>query len=138
MPVEQEAVDPPTYPDDLKADFSTYEELGKTRNRVKELEASLVGSRFEVEAAKAGVDISTLQPYINMNVFSAEDGSPDVDKIQDFISLLGATAGKPEFTQDVFAGDGGSGVYRGPRTDRPESFRGMSRAQIAEFAKRNR
>ncbi|GGP84468.1 hypothetical protein [Streptosporangium pseudovulgare] len=113
--------------------FERAQELGKARNEVKELRASLTSSRFELEAAKAGAQIDGILPYLNMSVFVTEDGNPDVEKMQDFIASLGATSKKPAFTQDVYAGGRGSGG--GPNLRRPESFRGMTPAQIAAYAK---
>ncbi|MFD8532113.1 hypothetical protein ACFV0L_32335 [Streptosporangium canum] len=146
-PAPSEPVEPNTHSPDSKSDdaveaedskppLSVYAELGQAQAEVKELRASLISARFELEVAKAGVQIDGLIPVLNMGLFKTSDGSPDVKRIQEFIASLGATSGKPAFTQDVFSG-GGFGIG-GPRIDRPESFRGMTPAQIAEYVKRSR
>jgi hypothetical protein len=103
---------------------------------MREANSAIAKAKLEAEAARKGVDVSGMTDYVNTAAFLAEDGSVNADAIAGFVSSL--TPKQPAFDPDIFKNAGNRNSEQHATPYSPESFKGMSRAEIAALVNSGR
>lgn len=98
---------------------------------MREANIKLARARLELEAERKGVDISVSLNFMNPDSFLSEDGNVNAEAVTEFVSSLAPS--KPAFNQDVLRNAGNHEMYARPDRHSPESFKGLSKAQIAKL-----
>ena len=113
---------------DNSASSNTVEALAPNEV-LREARKELARTHIEIAATRAGVDVTGVANYVNMDAFLADDGSVNADAVTAFIESL--TPATPAFDQEVTRKTAGSANRPTPRDfTNPQDFKGMTRKQI--------
>ncbi|MEW9555247.1 hypothetical protein [Nonomuraea sp. NPDC050783] len=93
-----------------------------------EARKQLARTHLDIAATRAGVDVSGVADYVNMDAFLANDGSVNADAVTAFVESL--TPARPAFDQDVTKTMGVRNSEPPRDFTKPQDFKGMTRQQI--------
>ncbi|MGA5758217.1 hypothetical protein [Nonomuraea bangladeshensis] len=93
-----------------------------------EARKQLARTHLDLAATRAGVDVSGVADFVNMDAFLADDGSVNADAVTAFVESL--TPARPAFDQEVTKTMGVRNSEPPRDFTKPQDFKGMTRQQI--------
>ncbi|MFI9598176.1 hypothetical protein [Nonomuraea sp. NPDC052265] len=98
-----------------------------------EARKQLARTHIALAATRAGVDVSGLADYMNVDAFLAEDGSVNADAVTTFVESLAPR--RPAFDQEVAKTMGVRNSEPLRDFTKPQDFKGLTRQQIEALVK---